>query len=124
MVGLFVVAMIGFSVVYDLWMLLDIKRGLTMVSGTWKEGGGGGIWKTFIDMCVSCQNQFLKHFYARAFSLILVPVVIYLFWFYVHFAILIESGPGDAFMTTRFQDTLQNSPLKMSALGECRTSSL
>lgn len=33
MVGLFVVAMIGFSVIYDLWMLLDIKRGLTMVSG-------------------------------------------------------------------------------------------
>ncbi|KAI8643217.1 glycosyltransferase family 39 protein [Parasitella parasitica] len=91
MVGLFVVALIGFSVIYDLWMLLDIKRGLTM-------------------------NRFMKHFYARAFSLIFVPIVIYLFWFYVHFAILIESGPGDAFMTTRFQDTLKNSPLKMSAL--------
>ncbi|KAI7898413.1 glycosyltransferase family 39 protein [Cokeromyces recurvatus] len=91
MVGLFLVALIGLSVIYDLWMLLDIKRGLTM-------------------------NQFMKHFYARAFSLIFVPTVIYLFWFYVHFAILNESGPGDDFMSTRFQDTLKNSPLKMAAL--------
>lgn len=80
----------------------------------------GVIWRCQLT-CVY-QNQFLKHFYARAFCLIFVPVVIYLFWFYVHFAILIESGPGDAFMTTRFQDTLQNSPLKLSALGECTIS--
>ena len=32
MVGLFIVAMIGLSVIYDLWMLLDIKRGLSMVN--------------------------------------------------------------------------------------------
>jgi dolichyl-phosphate-mannose-protein mannosyltransferase len=31
MVGLFLVALIGFSVIYDLWVLLDIKRGLSMV---------------------------------------------------------------------------------------------
>lgn len=59
----------------------------------------------------------MKHFYARAFSLIIVPIGIYLFWFYIHFAILNESGPGDSFMSSRFQDTLKNSPLKMSALG-------
>jgi dolichyl-phosphate-mannose-protein mannosyltransferase len=34
MVGLFLVALIGFSVIYDLWMLLDIKRGLSMVNTT------------------------------------------------------------------------------------------
>lgn len=60
----------------------------------------------------------MKHFYARAFSLIFLPIVIYLFWFYVHFAILNESGPGDSFMSARFQDTLKNSPLKMQALGK------
>jgi dolichyl-phosphate-mannose--protein O-mannosyl transferase len=32
MVGLFLVALIGFSVIYDLWNLLDINYGLTMVS--------------------------------------------------------------------------------------------
>lgn len=31
MVGLFLVALIGLSVIYDLWVLLDINRGLTMV---------------------------------------------------------------------------------------------
>jgi dolichyl-phosphate-mannose--protein O-mannosyl transferase len=31
MVGLFLVALIGIAVIYDLWGLLDIKRGLTMV---------------------------------------------------------------------------------------------
>ncbi|KAI8991396.1 glycosyltransferase family 39 protein [Mycotypha africana] len=91
MVGLFLVGMIGLSVVYDLWMLLDIKHGLSM-------------------------NQFMKHFYARAIGLIAVPTVVYLFWFYVHFAILNKSGPGDSFMTNRFQDTLKNNPLKMNAL--------
>lgn len=32
MVGLFLVALIGLSVLYDLWNLLDINYGLTMVS--------------------------------------------------------------------------------------------
>lgn len=63
----------------------------------------------------------MKHFYARAFALIAVPITVYLFWFYVHFAILNESGPGDSFMSTRFQDTLKNSPLKMAALGKQST---
>ncbi|OBZ91120.1 Dolichyl-phosphate-mannose--protein mannosyltransferase 4 [Choanephora cucurbitarum] len=91
MVGLFLVALIGIAVICDLWNLLDIRRGLTM-------------------------SQFMKHFYARAFALIIVPIFVYLFWFYVHFAILNESGPGDNFMSARFQDTLKNSPLKMAAL--------
>jgi dolichyl-phosphate-mannose-protein mannosyltransferase len=60
----------------------------------------------------------MRHFYARAFSLIVVPITVYLFWFYVHFAILNESGPGDDFMSPQFQDTLKNSPLKMLALGK------
>ncbi|RCH97543.1 hypothetical protein CU098_009952 [Rhizopus stolonifer] len=93
MVGLFLVALIGLSVIYDLWHLLDIRCGLSM-------------------------DQVLKHVYARAVALIILPITIYLFWFYVHFAILNESGPGDSFMSTRFQDTLKNSPLKMAALGK------
>ncbi|KAI8976756.1 glycosyltransferase family 39 protein [Pilobolus umbonatus] len=91
LVGLFLIALIGVSVIYDLWCLLDIRRGLSM-------------------------DEFLRHFYARAFSFILVPIIVYLLWFYVHFAILTESGTGDSFMSTRFQDTLKNSPLKLAAL--------
>ncbi|ORX55154.1 family 39 glycosyltransferase [Hesseltinella vesiculosa] len=91
MVGLFVVTAIGISVLVDLWALLDIQRGLTM-------------------------NHFTRHFYARAVALIVVPAMIYLTCFYIHFAILIESGPGDSFMSSQFKDTLKNSATRMKAL--------
>ncbi|KAF9403182.1 hypothetical protein BGX21_006548 [Mortierella sp. AD011] len=86
MVGLFTVATIGVAVVWDLWVLLDIQRGLTM-------------------------QEFMKHFWARAFGLILVPIIIYLFWFYVHFAVLTHSGPGDDFMSSEFQETLHGNSM-------------
>ncbi|KAG0043195.1 hypothetical protein BGZ83_011724, partial [Gryganskiella cystojenkinii] len=86
MVGLFTVATIGVAVLWDLWILLDIRRRLTM-------------------------DQFMSHFWARAIGLILVPITIYLFWFYVHFAVLTHSGPGDDFMSTEFQETLQGNSM-------------
>ncbi|KAF9191570.1 hypothetical protein BGZ51_007133 [Haplosporangium sp. Z 767] len=86
MVGLFTVATIGVAVLWDLWVLLDIRRRLTM-------------------------QEFMNHFWARAIGLILVPTVVYLFWFYVHFAILTRSGPGDDFMSTEFQETLQGNSM-------------
>lgn len=58
----------------------------------------------------------MKHFYARAFGLIFVPTVVYLFWFYIHFSILTVSGPGDAFMSPTFQETLKGNTMVMSAL--------
>lgn len=39
MVGLFLVALIGFSVIYDLWNLLDINYGLTMVGSALFQKG-------------------------------------------------------------------------------------
>ncbi|CAG8499641.1 7149_t:CDS:10 [Paraglomus occultum] len=86
MVGLLTVATIGFAVLSDLWELLDIRRGLSM-------------------------QQFRSHFFARAVCLIVIPIAIYLFWFYVHFAILNGSGPGDAFMSPEFQLTLKGNSL-------------
>ncbi|ORZ25921.1 Dolichyl-phosphate-mannose-protein mannosyltransferase-domain-containing protein [Absidia repens] len=91
MVGLFLVATIGIAVLVDLWALFDIRRGLDM-------------------------SHFMRHFYARAIALIIIPIAIYLFWFYVHFAILVESGPGDSFMSTHFKETLKNSATKMKSL--------
>ncbi|KFH62764.1 dolichyl-phosphate-mannose-protein mannosyltransferase [Podila verticillata NRRL 6337] len=86
MVGLFTVATVGVAVLWDLWELLDIRRKLTM-------------------------QEFMNHFWARAVGLIVVPVVVYLFWFYIHFAILTHSGPGDDFMSTEFQETLQGNSM-------------
>ncbi|KAH8926494.1 glycosyltransferase family 39 protein [Atractiella rhizophila] len=89
-VGLFTFYTIGAAVVWDLWKLLDIRRGLTM------EHVG-------------------RHFFARAFGLILIPAIVYMSFFWIHFAILIKSGPGDDFMSPAFQETLIGSPMTFHA---------
>lgn len=85
-VGVFTFFSVGLSVLVNLWQLLDIKADLSL-------------------------KRFTKHFIHRLNGLILVPFVIYLFWFWVHFAILNKSGPGDDFMSSKFQETLGESPL-------------
>ncbi|CDK29950.1 unnamed protein product [Kuraishia capsulata CBS 1993] len=89
-VGVFTYLTIGVGVLFDLWQLLDVKKGLSM-------------------------RLFFRHFIARLYSLIVLPFFIYLGWFYIHFAILTKSGPGDGFMTSEFQETLGDSPLAREA---------
>lgn len=85
-VGVFTYVTIGIGVLHELWILLDYKKGLSI-------------------------PQLAQHFFARFWSLIVFPFTIYLFWFYLHFAILTKSGPGDTFMSSDFQETLAESPL-------------
>ncbi|KAH8105409.1 mannosyltransferase 1 [Cristinia sonorae] len=80
-VGLFTIATIGFGTVRQLWLLL----GDTRVS----------------------MKLFTRHFMARAIGLIVVPVLFYMFMFWLHFLILSNSGEGDGFMTSEFQHTLR-----------------
>nr|POF26217.1 dolichyl-phosphate-mannose--protein mannosyltransferase 4 [Quercus suber] len=94
-VGAFTFFSIGVPVMIDLWDLLDINR---------KQGA-----LSLID--------FSKHFSARVVGLIIVPFMMYLFWFQVHFAILSRSGPGDEFMTPEFQATLSDNLMTQSAVG-------
>lgn len=54
---------------------------------------------------------------ARAIGLIVVPFIIYLSFFYVHFAILTQSGTGDAFMSPAFQETLAGNEMLLSSAG-------
>ncbi|KAK4197762.1 Dolichyl-phosphate-mannose-protein mannosyltransferase-domain-containing protein [Triangularia verruculosa] len=93
-VGLFAFITIGSAVCIDLWDLLDIKR----------PGGALSL------------PQFGKHFAARAFGLIILPFLFYLFWFQVHFSILTRSGPGDDFMTPEFQETLSDNIMLSNAI--------
>lgn len=83
-VGVMTYAAIGVAVIVNLWQILDIRSNLTLV-------------------------QFMKHFSRRLNGLILIPFVIYLFWFWIHFTILNTSGPGDGFMSAEFQETLGDS---------------
>jgi dolichyl-phosphate-mannose-protein mannosyltransferase len=89
MVGLLIVAVIGIATLVDLWGLLDINRKPYPIT----------------------MSRFWKHFCARAICLIIVPVSLYLSFFVVHFHILKYSGPGDGFMSPRFQRTLQGSEI-------------
>lgn len=93
-VGLFTFVTIGSAVLIDLWGLLDVRR----------RDGALSLY------------QFGSHFFARAFSLIVLPFFVYLFWFQVHFAILSKSGPGDDFMTPEFQETLSDNALALNSL--------
>ena len=94
-VGVFTFVSVGLPVLIDLWDLLDVNRRQGQLS--------------LID--------FGKHFMARATGLVIVPFLLYLFWFQVHFAILTRSGPGDDFMTPEFQETLSDNIMTMQSVG-------
>lgn len=79
-VGLFTIATVGVSTIYQLWNILGDVRQPPRV--------------------------FIKHFAARALCLIVVPIVFYMFMFAIHFALLGSSGEGDGFMSSEFQHTL------------------
>lgn len=94
-VGAFTFFSIGVPVIIDLWDLLDINR---------KQGA------------LSIPT-FGKHLSARIIGFIIVPFMMYLFWFQVHFTILSRSGPGDDFMTPEFQETLSDNLMTQQAVG-------
>ena len=51
-------------------------------------------------------------------GLIYVPLLVYLATFYVHFMVLSQSGPGDTFMSTPFQRTLEGSDVLSKSLSK------
>ncbi|KAF9482561.1 O-mannosyltransferase [Pholiota conissans] len=89
--GILTVVAIGLAVLIDLWDILDYK----------KEG--------------HTMDYFWSHFAARAVGLIVVPFIIYLSFFYVHFAVLTQSGTGDSFMSPAFQETLAGNEMLLNS---------
>ncbi|TDL23598.1 O-mannosyltransferase [Rickenella mellea] len=90
MVGLFTFLTIGAAVIVDLWDILDIKKGHSM-------------------------EHFWRHFMARAISLIVIPFIVYLSFFWIHFAVLSRSGTGDTFMSPAFQETLRGNEMLLNS---------
>ncbi|PHH53708.1 Dolichyl-phosphate-mannose--protein mannosyltransferase 2 [Ceratocystis fimbriata CBS 114723] len=94
LVGLFVTTMVGLYTVEDLWNKFGNHRMPAHVLGA--------------------------HLSARIIGLIIVPFLIYLLSFALHFAILSNSGPGDAQMSSLFQANLKGtsvgkgSPLELA----------
>ncbi|KXJ96967.1 dolichyl-phosphate-mannose-protein mannosyltransferase 2 [Microdochium bolleyi] len=94
LVGLFVTALVGIYTIEDLWRKFGNTKMPPTVLGA--------------------------HFAARVVGLIVIPGLVYLFSFALHFAILTKSGPGDAQMSSLFQANLEgteigrNSPLEIA----------
>ncbi|KAG2219943.1 hypothetical protein INT45_010457 [Circinella minor] len=89
-VGLFAVALVGFSTVEELWDLFgDIKLPKLVYFGHW---------------------------IARIMGLIAIPISIYMASFVAHFKVLSKSGPGDDQMNSLFQARLEGNKLAESPL--------
>ncbi|KAL1866591.1 hypothetical protein VTK73DRAFT_4647 [Phialemonium thermophilum] len=94
LVGLFVTALVGLYTIEDLWR----KFGDTKMPVI----------------------EFGAHVIARVVGLIVVPCLVYLLSFAIHFAVLTNSGPGDAQMSSLFQANLRgtevgrDSPLEVA----------
>lgn len=85
MVGLFVTTLVGIYTAVDLW-------------------------NKFGDKSVT-RKKHLAHWGSRIFSLIVVPFLVFLLSFKIHFDLLSGSGTGDANMSSLFQANLQGSEL-------------
>ncbi|KAF1810147.1 PMT-domain-containing protein [Eremomyces bilateralis CBS 781.70] len=77
------------------------------------------LWNKFGDTKMP-KVEFAAHLGFRVFGLILIPTMVYMFSFYIHFLVLENSGPGDAQMSSLFQANLRgtevgkDSPLEVA----------
>lgn len=89
-VGLFTTSLVGIHAIEDLWSFLgDIRLP---------------------------KKIFIKHISARVLFLISTPVFLYTFFFFLHFKILNNSGPGDSNMSSLFQAGLINNQISKSPI--------
>ncbi|KAL1959591.1 hypothetical protein VTO42DRAFT_1626 [Malbranchea cinnamomea] len=86
-VGLFTVAWVGVLTVLQLWVLLGDPKHVT-------------------------PRLWFKHFFARTFCLIIIPVGFYMSMFAIHFLCLVNPGDGDGFMSSEFQATLNTKGMR------------
>ncbi|KAI8443990.1 family 39 glycosyltransferase [Phakopsora pachyrhizi] len=63
------------------------------------------LWEKFGDLRMPIRI-YVKHWIARVVCLILLPIIVYMTFFKIHFMILNRSGPGDAQMSSLFQANL------------------
>ncbi|XP_023311585.1 protein O-mannosyl-transferase 2 [Anoplophora glabripennis] len=89
-VGLFVVSLVGIMTIWDLWIILgDMSRPV---------------------------KDTLKNLLARALCLIILPVILYISFFYIHLKVLNRSGNGDGFYSSAFQSQLIGNSLHNASM--------
>lgn len=90
MVGLFITTVVGIYTIADLWVRFGIR-----------------------DLPFT---KFVIHFAARAFALIVVPILIFIACFKVHFMLLTKTGDGVATMSSLFKANLEGENKDMGPL--------
>ncbi|KAJ8925580.1 hypothetical protein NQ315_009420 [Exocentrus adspersus] len=89
-VGLFVVVLVGLMTLSDLWIILgDLSRPV---------------------------KDTLKNLLARALCLIILPIILYIAFFYIHLKVLNRSGNGDGFYSSAFQSQLIGNSLHNASM--------
>lgn len=112
-----------FSVQWKLWMLFTglsigcvcsvkwVGLFITIIVGLYTVID---LWSLYCDKTIS-RVKYVKHWVIRIINLIIIPFLIYLFCFKIHFTLLYKTGTGDASTNTLFQinllgNQIQNSP--------------
>ncbi|SMN19145.1 similar to Saccharomyces cerevisiae YJR143C PMT4 Protein O-mannosyltransferase, transfers mannose residues from dolichyl phosphate-D-mannose to protein serine/threonine residues [Maudiozyma saulgeensis] len=80
-VGVMTYATIGIAVLYNLWQLFCQLRSTNM-------------------------RIFIRYFLQKLNYLVMLPFLLYLFWFWIHFQILIYDGEESEILSETFQDSL------------------
>ena len=108
-VGLFCTALVGLYTVEDLWNKFG-DYNMPKVSRP----------SSSHRRLTPMQIVYGQHLVARVGGLIVVPILVYMFSFWLHFLVLENSGPGDAQMSSLFQANLKgtavgkDSPLEVA----------
>jgi len=120
-VGLFTIAWIGLYTIADLWAIwgdrsVPLVRAIALahcgtVHGVALRPRGSAARRS------STQLRVAAHVAARALTLIVLPLAIYVVSFWAHFAVLTNTGPGDATMPSLFAANLAGSPLASQPRG-------
>jgi len=71
------------------------------------------LFYSFIELM---KNFAMKAFFKKALFFGLIPLLVYSFVFFVHFQMLPKSGPGDAFMSPAFQQSLVKNEMNGDAI--------
>ncbi|KAI9618100.1 hypothetical protein H4Q26_012443 [Puccinia striiformis f. sp. tritici PST-130] len=73
------------------------------------------LWEKFGDLRMPIRT-YIQHWIARILCLVILPVLVYMSFFKIHFLILNRSGPGDAQMSSLFQANLYGNDFARSPL--------
>ena len=112
MIGLFVTALVGVYTIEDLWDKFGDTK-MPIVSLFFER-----IPQQRNRPDTSSQREYAAHWGARIVCLIIVPILVFMATFKIHFLVLNHSGPGDAQMSSLFQANLEGNDFARNPLGK------